>query len=215
MLYFPAMQDEQQQLGAWHPLVAEGKRRAAGRNSYFLRGSPVLSREQINLLRSLVDAQNEPAGVEGYGYDESHNQEPDHRRTRVRWLNVVEHRWAYEIIWAQANQANELFQFDIVPMHDTMQLARYDAEEQGYFRWHADTIPADMTRKISISVPLSDATEYEGGQMEFNENGVIRVPQQTAGAPIMFPSWLLHRVTPVTRGRRYSLVAWIRGPAWR
>ena len=140
---------------------------------------------------------------------------PDQRRTKVRWLNVVEQAWVYEIVWAQAMQANQLFQFDVVPFHDTIQLARYDAEDQGFFRWHADTTSNDLTRKISISVPLSDPAEYEGGVLEFNENGAIYKPPQQAGAPIMFPSWLLHRVTPVTRGRRYSLVAWIRGPAWR
>ena len=133
----------------------------------------------------------------------------------MRWLNVVEHGWVYEILWAQALQANQLFEYELVPFHDTIQVARYDAEDQGFFRWHADTIPSDMTRKISILVPLSEASDYEGGVLEFNENGAIRSPPQRPGAPIMFPSWLLHRVTPVTRGRRYSLVAWIRGPAWR
>ena len=196
-------------------MVAEGKRRAAGRTTYFVTGTPIFDGGQVAKLRSLVDAQSTPAGVEGDGYDEGNSQEPSQRRTRVRWLNVHEHRWVYDIIWAQANQANELFQFDIVPIYDTIQLARYDAEEQGFFRWHADTIPADLTRKISISVPLSDAAEFEGGVLEFNENGAIRSPPQLAGAPIMFPSWLVHRVTPVTAGRRYSLVAWIRGPAWR
>ena len=208
------MQSESQ-IRQWHPVVAEGKRRAAGRTTYFVTGTPVFSGEQIALLRSLVDAQNAAAGLEGDGYDTSNAQQPDYRRTRVRWLNEQEYRWVYDIIWTQANKANELFQLDIVPMDDTIQLARYDAEEQGFFRWHADTLPGDLTRKISISVPLSDPAEFEGGALEFNENGAIRIPRQVAGAPIMFPSWLLHRVTPVTAGRRYSLVAWIRGPAWR
>jgi predicted 2-oxoglutarate/Fe(II)-dependent dioxygenase YbiX len=38
---------------------------------------------------------------------------------------------------------------------------------------------------------------------------------QLAGVPIMFPSWMIHRVTPVKVGKRYSLVAWIREPNWR
>ena len=203
-------------VGQWHPVVLEGKRRAAGRSHYFLAAStPVFSQEQISLLKSLVDAENAPAGLEGYGVENLSRPTEAYRRTKVRWLNVVEHRWAYDIIWAQADQANELFGFDIVPMHDTMQLARYDAEDQGFFRWHADTVPEDLTRKISISVPLSDPSEYEGGLFEFNEGGAPRVVPQRAGCPLMFPSWLLHRVSPVTSGRRYSLVAWIRGPAWR
>jgi PKHD-type hydroxylase len=108
-----------------------------------------------------------------------------------------------------------VFQFDVVPFHDTIQLARYDAEEQGFFRWHADTTSTDLTRKLTIVVPLSDPSDYEGGTLEFDEGGAIRRPEQRPGVPVMFPSWLLHRVTPVTRGRRYSMAAWIRGPAWR
>lgn len=207
---------EQLIVGQWHPVVLEGKQRAAGRSHYFLTTqTPVFSGEQINLLRALVDAENSPAGVEGYRTDNLPGGTEAHRRTRVRWLNVVEHTWAYEIVWEQARQANQLLQLDVVPMHDTMQLARYDADEQGFFRWHSDTVPEDMTRKMSISVPLSDPAEYDGGVMEFNENGAISNVPQRAGCPVVFPSWLLHRITPVTRGRRYSLVAWIRGPAWR
>lgn len=207
---------EQMVVGEWHPVVLEGKRRAAGRSNYFLTSSvPIFTREQIAVLRALVDAENAPAGLEGYGADQVPGGPAAHRRTKVRWLNVVEHGWAYEIMWAEALKANELFGFDIVPLHDTMQLARYDAEDQGFFRWHSDTVPEDLTRKISISVPLSDPGEYAGGVFEFNENGAIQAAPQKAGCPVMFPSWLLHRVSPVTAGRRYSLVAWIRGPAWR
>lgn len=203
-------------VGQWHPVVLEAKRRSAGRGHYFLTSSaPVFNREQIGLLRSLVDAENEPASIEGYGTDNLPGGKEAHRRTRVRFLNVMEHGWAYELIWAQALKANELLQFDIVPLHDTMQLARYDASELGFFRWHSDTVPEDTTRKISISVPLSDPDEYAGGEFEFNENGAITAVPQRAGYPVIFPSWLLHRVAPVTRGSRYSLVAWVRGPAWR
>jgi PKHD-type hydroxylase len=98
---------------------------------------------------------------------------------------------------------------------EPIQLACYDAREAGFFKWHADTVPSDMTRKISISVPLSDPAEYDGGSLELNQGTSIITVEQLAGVPIIFPSWLIHRVTPVTRGRRYSLVAWIRGPNWR
>lgn len=206
--------EEEARIGQWHPVVLEGKQRAAGRNNYFVTGTPIFSPEQIGLLRALVDAENTQALVEGYDGPLKGGLEA-HRRTRVRWLNPVEHRWVYEIIWDQAGKANELFRFDVVPMHDTIQLARYDAEDQGFFRWHSDTVPSDLTRKISISVPLNNDDEFEGGSLEFNENGAIHAVPQRAGCPVMFPSWLLHRVSPVTAGKRYSLVAWIRGPAWR
>jgi PKHD-type hydroxylase len=127
----------------------------------------------------------------------------------------VENRWVYEIVWRETEAGNRLLQFDVVPFYDTIQLARYDADEQGFFRWHADTTPGDMSRKLTMVVPLNDPAEYEGGALEFNEGGVVRRLPQKAGVPVMFPSWLLHQVTPVTRGRRYSMAVWVRGPAWR
>jgi PKHD-type hydroxylase len=194
--------------------VIDAQEITAGQLQYFLQGPQILSEEQIGLLKSLVDAENQPALMEGYG-DATLRDADAHRRTKVRWLNVNENRWVYEIIWAEIDKANALFRYDIVPMQDTMQLALYDAEDQGFFRWHSDIVASDQTRKISIIVPLSNSDEFEGGQLEFNENGAIKRPEQRAGHILMFPSWLLHRVTPVTAGKRYSLVAWVRGPNWR
>lgn len=197
--------------GAANQAVVDSRKLTAGRMHFWVSGPPIFTSAQCAELISLIEAENEPAMVEG---DPAYQHRADARRTRIRWLDVDRHRWVYEIIWIEANKANGLFQFDVVPMHDTIQLAMYDAAEQGFFRWHTDIIPSDLTRKISISVPLNNASEFEGGVLEFNF-GAIQRPPQIAGSPIMFPSWVLHRVTPVTRGKRYSLVAWIRGPNWR
>lgn len=196
---------------AANQVVVEGRKLTEGRQHYWVSGSPIFSSDQIAELIACVEAENEPAQVEG---DPNAHVRSDARRTRVRWLNPVENRWVYDIIWQEAQKANALFQFDVVSMWDPIQLAIYDADEGGFFRWHTDTLPSDLTRKISITCPLNDDSEYEGGALEFN-GGAIQRPPQAAGSPIMFPSWLLHRVTPVTRGKRYSLVAWIRGPNWR
>ncbi|WP_369809252.1 2OG-Fe(II) oxygenase [Oceanicoccus sp. KOV_DT_Chl] len=71
-----------------------------------------------------------------------------------------------------------------------------------------------MRRKISISIPLNDPSEYEGGELQFNAGGLLLTPDQEKGKALMFPSWMMHRVTPVTLGRRYSMVVWIHGPNW-
>jgi len=103
----------------------------------------------------------------------------------VRWLNVDEYRWVYEIIWAEASKAKAWLQFEILPMCDAIRLAMHDSQEAGFFRWRADTIPADLTRKISITVPLNDAAEYEGGVLEFRSGAIQRLPQ-VAGARSCF-----------------------------
>lgn len=99
---------------------------------------------------------------------------------------------------------------------------RGDAEGGGHFyNTHQDTslISADSPtqRKLSVVVQLSDADEYEGGDFEMHY--VKAHPPADSirkrGTVLIFPSLLLHRVTPVTSGVRYSLVGWYVGPPWK
>ena len=140
----------------------------------------------------------------------------DGRRTQLCSLSYNTHSWTYNIIEDCFKAANQYMCCDIVPtMSDPIQLLRYDEKEKGHFCWHADTSPSDMTRKITIVVPLSSPDEFEGGDLQFNQGGVMCSVKQTPGRALAFPSWLIHQVTPVTSGMRYSLAAWIRGPNWR
>lgn len=199
-------------LQALKELVAAENAVTAGRPNYFLTGPRVLDDAQLAQLRDRVDLGGIPAPVMAH-----HGQQivANVRRTRICWLDRETDRWAYDLVWTIAGTVNQLLRYDIASVPEEIQLARYDAGESGFFTWHADTVPSDMTRKISISIPLNEPSEYEGGIFEINQgSGVAQVPQEP-GVPIIFPSWLIHRVTPVTRGARYSMVAWIRGPNWR
>jgi PKHD-type hydroxylase len=73
--------------------------------------------------------------------------------------------------------------------------------------------PRKARRKLSLVCQLSDPSEYEGGELQIN-TGEIFTPEKQKGTVILFPSYLLHRVTPVTKGTRRSLVLWIEGPAF-
>lgn len=193
-------------------IIAAGRAVTSGRPNYYLQGPRCFDDTGLKQLRALVDEQGAPAEVMSHGVQKAKD---DVRRTWVCWLPMDSHRWAYDLVWTIATTANQLLQFDIAPVPEQIQLARYDADEAGFFEWHSDTVPSDMTRKISITVPLNPPEEYSGGVLELNQGtAIIRTPQDP-GVPIIFPSWLIHRVTPVTRGRRYSLVAWVRGPNWR
>lgn len=199
-------------LRATDEIIATGRAATAGRPNYYLEGPRCFDDSQLGQLRDWVDQQGAPAEVMSQGGQKTVDRI---RRTRVCWLPMDSHRWVYEMLWTIATTANQLLRFDLAPVPEQIQLARYDAEETGFFEWHADTVPSDMTRKISISVPLNAPGEYTGGVLELNQGTVIIRADQEPGVPIIFPSWLIHRVTQVTRGRRYSLVAWVRGPNWR
>lgn len=103
-----------------------------------------------------------------------------------------------------------LHRFDLTPEYvrtEPTQLAEYRVGDE--YDWHLDIGPgAAALRKLSLSVQLTDPGEYEGGELEIRGAGMALRERGTA---IIFPSFLLHRVTPVTRGIRRSLVAWAIG----
>ncbi len=126
------------------------------------------------------------------------------------------YRWLYSRIWEAAQQFNQhFFGVDISNIEGNIQIARYDASDRGFYDWHPDFSEFAPQRKISISVQLSHSDDYEGGDLELLFRGQPYQAEREKNMFIVFPSFALHRVTPVTRGTRWSLVAWISGSRWR
>jgi len=125
----------------------------------------------------------------------------------------AESRWLYERISDILVRVNQWYRFDITGFVDSLLYCEYP--EHGHFDWHIDCGEGrTSTRKISLSVQLSDPAEYEGGGLEFAAHGELRGARRL-GTAIAFPAFLHHRVTPVIRGMRRSLVAWAHGPVFR
>ena len=120
-----------------------------------------------------------------------------------------------------SNINNNFWNFDIryIPMReDSPAVFKYPIG--GKFNWHMDITPAAATRKLSYSIQLSDTNDYEGGDLEFfdgdNTGKKEKNPQlRQKGNIIVFPSYLWHRITPITKGIRYAIVGWIHGPTYR
>jgi PKHD-type hydroxylase len=72
-------------------------------------------------------------------------------------------------------------------------------------------------RKLSISIQLTNPEEYEGGELKLydGDEDKTNVMDKTQGTLIIFPSYVLHEVMPVTKGTRNSLVAWVTGPQFK
>ena len=84
--------------------------------------------------------------------------------------------------------------------------------------WHIDVhwdTELAYDRKLSVVVQLCDPNSYEGGVFEFGGGPVAPEEFATQGSVLVFPSYLSHRVTEVTKGVRYSIVSWAEGPRWR
>lgn len=105
--------------------------------------------------------------------------------------------------------------FDVTGQENT-QIARYRSEEKGFYGWHMDSSAPEngAQRKFTSVILLNNASEFEGGLLEIE--GIDQQPALTKkGSIIVFPSFLPHRVTPVTKGVRYTAVTWAVGPAFR
>ena len=142
---------------------------------------------------------------------------PAIRRSKVVFLGMEErYQWLYQRVWAAAQECNRLFfNVDIGAVEANVQLARYDSSDQGHYGWHTDFAGFRPLRKISISVQLSRPEDYDGGNLELWSGNEPQILEKARGTFIAFPSFTLHRVTPVTRGTRWSMVAWILGERWR
>ena len=142
------------------------------------------------------------------------------RKSQLKWMppEIDKTEWIYDKIIEQTLQANNaIWKFDLHTIKDSIQYTEYSDEDTGGYDWHMDlgAYPSNH-RKISISIQLSNSDDYEGGDLEFmtSANSHMKAPREK-GTVIMFPSYLLHRVTPVTKGIRKSLVLWVGGAAFK
>ena len=142
----------------------------------------------------------------------------DYRNSSICWIPYTPASdWLYKKIADFAIEANtELWQLEISSMSESIQYSVYSSEQQQHYHWHMDCGSGTMARrKVSVVVQLSTPEEYEGGNLEFHiRKDTFKAPQQK-GDVIVFPSFFMHRVTPVTKGVRKSLVIWISGPPFK
>lgn len=109
---------------------------------------------------------------------------------------------------------NDFFNFDLLGFGENIQFTKYEAPT-GHYSWHTDKFLGKKIRKLSIVLQLSDEDDYVGGDLELKFGDNVDNMIRKRGTILCFPSYVLHRVTPVTEGTRYSLVAWITGPQFK
>ena len=126
-------------------------------------------------------------------------------------------KWLYDLLFPLALEANKnLFHFDIDIVTDLIHYVIYP-EDGGHLDWHMDVGAHGVNkRKLAMTVQLSDSSDYEGGDFQIWMGGknYITVPREK-GDVIVFPSFCMHRVTPITRGERRCLVFWTGGRPFR
>lgn len=163
--------------------------------------------ERGEIQKSEMDARRKLRSVESF---------------RVPWND--QSAWIFERLIGISRAANDkFFGFDIPGLYSAykhrsllhyVEVLRYEPGDR-YVR-HMDYGPIAVTRKLSLITQLSDPGDYEGGDVMIDMGDVNPFPaSRDRGAHTIFPSFLLHEVMPVTRGRRWALVAWMEGPPFR
>ena len=189
---------------------------------------PELCDELVNEVRK----QN-PTFQKGTGTHIPDSWDKSYRDSDITFLSDMEnniYRETRDLVVAKTLSINgAIFNFDLTHlMH--IQYTQYNDKNQ-HFIWHADgpigvqaapdvEIPTSLIfRKLSTVICLADHEDYEGGEFMMLDGSVVpeyAVCQfkMTKGEAIVFPAFVLHRVMPVTKGLRTSLVNWFCGPRW-
>jgi len=142
------------------------------------------------------------------------------RSSMIKWVPFSEEtKWIYDKIGEMANEANEsMYHFDLNNMPENIQYTEYYSTNKGHYDWHMDIGSSGHMkfRKISVTVQLSSPDEYDGGDLQIWGGGQYpNTAPRGKGNVVIFPSYMMHRVTPVTRGTRKSFVLWLGGGHYR
>jgi PKHD-type hydroxylase len=138
------------------------------------------------------------------------------RKSNICWLHPVDDMdWVFRRVTDMVLNLNErFFKFDLFGINEGFQFTNYEAPSGKYGK-HVDRGLNMPVRKLSISIQLTDPKEYEGGELYLYQNDEGDVIDKTQGTLIVFPSYVLHEVMPVTKGERNSLVTWVTGEQFK
>lgn len=174
------------------------------------------SESEITNIINLGESFPKTTAVVGSGSDNISVANVAIRKSEVSWIEQNERSiWLYDkVAWIVRQLNGQNFRFDLTGFAEPFQYTTYYAGGSHY-DWHIDKGNFGVPRKLSVVIQLTDPSEYEGGDLEFLTNNQPLAIERQKGLAVVFPSWLLHRVTPVTKGTRRSLVVWTGGPAFR
>jgi PKHD-type hydroxylase len=139
------------------------------------------------------------------------------RQSKVAWINNNSRtNWLYDRMAFIARELNgQFFDLDLYGFVEDFQYTVY-GDSGDHYTWHMDKGRIGSSpRKLSLVLQLSDPSEYEGGDLEIFTSANPIVLEKKKGIIHAFPSYVVHRVTPVTRGVRKTLVIWVAGPKFK
>lgn len=179
-----------------------------------LSNSKALNLFTTDELNHIENVANKLSFVEATTQQDKQTKET--RNSKVKWLyNSQELQHIYNKIAKFVITENDKnWNFDLTGMYEAIQYTVYEPDM--HYTWHLDSgVLGNAPRKLSATIQLSDPDEYEGGNLEIWTGANPEIIPKEKGLIALFPSFRLHRVTPVTKGIRKSLVVWVGGPNFK
>jgi len=137
------------------------------------------------------------------------------RESNISWIMGEDAEWLYRKITDATLRVNKTqFHFDLTGLGEGLQFTQYIAPG-GKYGAHTDSGPKTCIRKLSFVIQLSNPTDHEGGNLKLHFSDDPLVIPKRKGSICFFPSYVLHEVTKITKGQRFSIVGWITGPQFR
>ena len=152
--------------------------------------------------------------------DDEKNDLDGIRNSEIHWMADEKYKDTlmplYQELTSKIRQVNDRQWKWIIDGWEAFQYSEYDESYKGHYDWHIDYGMKEpnrpFSRKISFSLGISDRDDYEGGELVTKINQKDQSVKLGKGEIFIFPSWMLHKVTPVIRGKRKVIVGWGVGP---
>jgi len=191
-------------------------------NKLIKLGGEFLDKVQVDMTKGATGEERKTGKKISFGSDTTQ------RISDIKWLNE---QWVYDLItpYMETANINAGWNFDIQST-ETPQLTKY--KKGGFYSWHSDggadhlsvydsskgKFLGGYARKLSMSILLNE--DFSGGRLQFvniysGKRAILTSELKGTGSVIVFPSFMHHRVAPITKGTRYSLVAWFLGPPFK
>jgi PKHD-type hydroxylase len=187
----------------------------AGKETHYAWWTGGFSNDEIEKIKQIGRALETKPSIVGTG---GGSLDEKTRKSRNSWIPYAqESAFIYDKLGYIARMLNgEFFEFDLYGFGEPIQYTMYEASHNHY-DWHMDRglMGGSAPRKLSLVLQLSDPHEYDGGDLELFISNQPTVLAKEKGKVYAFPSYIMHRVTPVTRGLRETVVVWLCGNKFR
>lgn len=167
------------------------------------------TKDECEIIIQLAKDHTSPATTTSKNLD-------DYRNSEISWIfPSPEFDWIFSRMTNIVVDLNKrYFGFDLYGFLEGIQFTKYTAPS-GKYGMHVDNEFDREVRKLSFTLQLSEPFRYEGGDLCLYTSNTPQYMKRDQGHVALFPSYVMHEVTPVTRGTRYSLVSWVTGKPFR